>query len=49
MTASGLRLTPAPVEETRPLFSNSRKNFGVESLTASDDSTPRALVGSLPT
>ena len=48
MTASVLRLTPAPVE-TRPLFSNSHKNFGVESLTVSDDPTPRALVGSLST
>lgn len=48
MTTSGLRLTPAPVE-TRPLFSNSHKDFGVESLTESDDPTPRALVGSLST
>ena len=48
MTARGLRLTPAPVE-TRPLFSNSHKNFGVESLPASDDPTPAASVGSLST
>lgn len=48
MTASSLRLRPAPVE-TRPLFRNSHKNFGVEALTASDDPTPRALVGSLST
>lgn len=48
MAAGNFELTSASME-TGPLFNNSLKNFRSESLTASDDPIPRALVGSLST